>query len=73
VKLPGSRLYQHSHVDPASGFRLIVVVGSEGRARLYRKWAAQSIAGRFTQDTLKPYQVRTPIPQVNISLEEKKQ
>jgi hypothetical protein len=54
-------------------FRLIVVVGSEGRARLYRKWAAQPIAGRFTQDTLKPYQVRTPIPQVNISLEEKQQ
>jgi hypothetical protein len=57
----------------ASDFRLIVVVGSEGRARLYRKWAAQPIAGRFTQDTLKPYQVRTPIPQVNISLEEKQQ
>lgn len=57
----------------ASEFRLIVVVGSEGRARLYRKWAAQPIAGRFTQVTLKPYQVRTPIPQVNISLEEKKQ
>ncbi len=56
-----------------SEFRLIVVVGSEGRARLYRKWAAQPIAGRFTQVTLKPYQVRTPIPQVNISLEEKKQ
>jgi hypothetical protein len=54
-------------------FRLIVVVGSEGRARLYRKWAAQPIAGRFTQHTLKPYQVRTPIPQVNISLEEKQQ
>jgi hypothetical protein len=54
-------------------FRLIVVVGSEGRSRLYRKWAAQPIAGRFTQDTLKPYQVRTPIPQVNISLEEKQQ
>ena len=56
-----------------SEFRLIVVVGSEGRARLYRKWAAQPIAGRFTQHTLKPYQVRTPIPQVNISLEEKQQ
>jgi hypothetical protein len=54
-------------------FRLIVVVGSEGRSRLYRKWATQPIAGRFTQDTLKPYQVRTPIPQVNISLEEKQQ
>lgn len=54
-----------------SEFRLIVVVGSESRARLYRKWAAQPIAGRFTQDTLKPYQVRTPIPQVNIPLEEK--
>jgi hypothetical protein len=64
-----SRVLEHI----PSGFRLIVVVGSEGRARLYRKWAAQSIAGRFTQDTLKPYQVRTPIPQVNISLEEKKQ
>jgi len=57
----------------ASEFRLIVVVGSEGRHRLYRKWAAQPIAGRFTQETLKPYQVRTPIPQVNISLEEKQQ
>jgi hypothetical protein len=57
----------------SSEFRLIVVVGSEGRARLYRKWAAQPIAGRFTQDTLKPYQVRTLIPQVNISLEEKQQ
>jgi hypothetical protein len=56
-----------------SEFCLIVVVGSEGRARLYRKWAAEPIAGRFTQDTLKPYQVRTPIPQVNISLEEKQQ
>lgn len=56
-----------------SEFRLIVVVGSEGRAGLYRKWAAQPIAGRFTQHTLKPYQVRTPIPQVNISLEEKQQ
>jgi hypothetical protein len=56
-----------------SDFRLIVVVGSEGRARLYRKWSAQPIAGRFTQHTLKPYQVRTPIPQVNISLEEKQQ
>src|SRR5579885_2306446 len=57
----------------ASEFRLIVVVGSEGRARLYRKWAAQPIAGQFTQHTLKPYLVRTPIPQVNISLEEKQQ
>jgi hypothetical protein len=57
----------------ASEFRLIVVVGSEGRARLYRKWAAQPIAGQFSQQTLKPYQVRTPIPQINISLEEKQQ
>jgi hypothetical protein len=56
-----------------SEFRLIVVVGSEGRVRLYRKWAAEPIAGRFTQLTLKPYLVRTPIPQVNISLEEKQQ
>jgi hypothetical protein len=54
-----------------SGFRLIEVVGTEGRYQLYRKWAAQSIAGRFTQDTLNPYQVRTPVPQINISLEEK--
>jgi hypothetical protein len=61
------RVLEHT----ASDFRLIVVVSSEGRARLYRKWAAQPIAGRFTQDTLKPYQVRTPIPQVNISFEEK--
>jgi hypothetical protein len=57
----------------SSNLRLIVVVGSEGRARLYRKWAAEPIAGRFTQQTLKPYLVRKPIPQVNISLEEKQQ
>jgi hypothetical protein len=53
-----------------SDFGLIVVVASEGRYRLYRKWAARPIARPFTQDTLQPYQVKAPIPQVNLSNED---
>ena len=52
-------------------FRLIVAVASNRRAELYRKWAAQPIARPFTHDTLQPYRVKAPLPQVLISHEEK--
>jgi hypothetical protein len=54
-----------------SQFRLIVAVASNHRAELYRKWAAQPIARPFTHHTLQPYRVKAPIPQVQISHEER--
>lgn len=52
-------------------FRLIIVVASNRRGDLYRKWAAEPIARPFTNNTLQPYRVKAPIPQVQISHEEK--
>lgn len=58
-----SRVLEHLPSD----FGLMVAVASEGRYQLYQKWAARPIARPFTQDTLEPYQVKAPIPQVNLS------
>jgi hypothetical protein len=55
-----------------SEFGLIVAVATERRYRLYRKWADRPIARPFTQQTLEPYQVKAPIPQVQISQEKEK-
>jgi hypothetical protein len=52
-------------------FRLIIVVASNRRGDLYRKWAAEPIARPFTHNTLQPYRVKALLPQVQISHEEK--